>query len=63
MFFLIDQVYEAAMRWVDADRTNRISDLPVLMENVRLPLISKGYLLKRVEVNSLIRSNVQCEEI
>ena len=51
------------MSWVGADSSNRISDLPVLMENVRLPLISKGYLVQHVEPKALMRSNAHCEEI
>ena len=51
------------MSWVDADSNIRISELPLLMENVRLPLISKGYLVQHVEPNALMRSNAHCEEI
>ena len=61
IFIKIDQVYEAVMRWVDGDSVNRISELPIVMENVRLPLISKEYLLQHVEPNAFMRSNVQCK--
>ena len=51
------------MRWVDVDTNNRISELPILMGNVRLPLVSKEYLLHHVEPNVLIESNFHCRYI
>ena len=49
------------MRWVDVDSNKRNTDLPLLLENVRLPLVSKEYLLQHVETNALIRTNPSCK--
>ena len=57
------QVYEAVMRWVDVDSNKRNSDLPLLLENVRLPLISQDYLLQHVKMNALIQESPSCQYI
>jgi kelch-like protein 2/3 len=60
MSFIL-QVYEAVMNWVNADIESRSSELPTLMEYVRLPLLSQDYLLQHVETNTLMRSNAPCK--
>lgn len=55
------KVYEAVMNWVNADIDSRNSELPALMEYVRLPLLSQDYLLQHVETNTLMRSNAHCK--
>ena len=51
------------MRWVDVDSNNRVSELPILMDNVRLPLISQDYLLQHVKMNALIQESPSCQYI
>ena len=48
------------MSWVNARPESRVSELPQLMEYVRLPLLSQDYLLQNVETDSLMRSNPHC---
>ena len=61
LFVFIEQVYEAVMKWVDVDSNNRCSDLPLLLENVRLPFISQEYLSNHVQRNGLIQANLSCQ--
>ena len=58
--FIIFQVYESVMIWVNNEVETRKHDLPLLMEYVRLPLLSQDYLVENVEENILMRSNAQC---
>lgn len=55
------KVYEAVMNWVNINLEERSTELPQLMEFVRLPLLSQDYLLQHVETNTLMRSNAQCK--
>ena len=58
-----EEVYEAVMSWVKHDLNNRVKQLPGLIRFVRMPLISKHYLLNRVDIDSLIRSNMSCRDL
>lgn len=58
--FYYFQVYESVMIWVTHEAETRRHDLPLLMECVRLPLLSQDYLVQNVEENQLMRSNAQC---
>lgn len=56
-------VYESVVEWVKHDLSNRVSKLPGLIRYVRLPLISKDYLLNRIDTDNLIRSNLTCRDL
>jgi len=58
-----EEVYEAVMSWVKHDLNNRAKQLPSLIRFVRMPLISKHYLLNRVDADNLIRSNLACRDL
>ena len=58
-----EEVYEAVMSWTKHDINNRINKLPGLMRFVRMPLISKRYLLNRIDSDNLIRSNMTCRDL
>lgn len=58
-----EEVYEAVMSWVKHDLNNRAKQLPSLIRFVRMPLISKHYLLNRIDADSLIRSNLTCRDL
>lgn len=58
-----EEVYEAVMSWVKHDLNNRVKQLPHLIEFVRMPLISKHYLLDRIDADNLIRSNLKCRDL
>lgn len=54
-----EQVFEACMRWVKHNES-RAGDLPQLLSQVRLPLLSPLYLTDRVATEELIRTSHQC---
>ena len=58
-----EEVYEAVMAWVKHDLNNRVKQLPNIIHFVRMPLISKHYLLNIIDVDSLIRSNLTCRDL
>lgn len=57
-----EQVFEACMRWVK-HAEGRAADLPVLLAQIRLPLLSPLYLTDRVATEELIRSSHQCRDL
>lgn len=40
------QVFEAMISWIKYDKPTRLEFMPKLMEHVRLPLLSRDYLVK-----------------
>ena len=58
-----EEVYEAVMSWVNHDLNNRVKQLPSLIQFVRMPLMSKHYLLNRVDTDKLIRSDMKCRDL
>ncbi|KAG8183297.1 hypothetical protein JTE90_025997 [Oedothorax gibbosus] len=57
-----EKVFEAVMSWVTNDLPNRQDHLALLMEHVRLPLLSQEYLVQRVEEEPLLKSNHLCKD-
>ena len=55
-------MFEAVVAWVQYDPEPRQECLSQLMEHVRLPLLSREYLVGRVETESLIKNNVACKD-
>ncbi|XP_072544669.1 kelch-like protein 6 isoform X2 [Salminus brasiliensis] len=55
-----EQVFEAAMRWVRNDCSERLPLLPRILTHIRLPLLDPCYFVERVEGDDLIRS---CPEL
>lgn len=58
-----EEVYEAVMKWVNYNISERSEKLPVILENVRMPLLSKDYLLSKIDREPLIRSNMVCRDL
>lgn len=56
-----EKVFECVISWVHHDLEKRQNDLALLMEHVRLPLLSQEYLVQRVEEEPLLKANLQCE--
>ncbi|KAM6223414.1 kelch-like protein 6 isoform 3-T3 [Rhynchocyon petersi] len=54
------QVFETVMSWVRHKQSERLSLLPYVLENVRLPLLDPWYFVETVEADPLIR---QCPEV
>ncbi|GLG94694.1 hypothetical protein R5R35_004288 [Gryllus longicercus] len=58
-----EQVFEAIMRWVKKDPEARKWDLPQLLSNVRMPLLTPHYLADHVAAEELIRSSHECRDL
>ncbi|XP_002738522.2 LOW QUALITY PROTEIN: kelch-like protein 24 [Saccoglossus kowalevskii] len=58
-----EMVYVAVMQWVRHDVDNRWSKLPVILEHVRLPLISPGFLMNHIENDPLVEHDKDCRNL
>lgn len=59
-----EKVFEAAMAWVMSDVAERKKHLRALLENVRLPLLSKEYLIEMNQENELIKEgDKDCKDL
>ena len=56
------QVFESVVAWVNHDPPNRHDYMPGLVEHVRLPLLSRDFLVQRVEDEPLIKSSSSCKD-
>uniref|UniRef100_A0A667WXV9 Kelch like family member 2 n=1 Tax=Myripristis murdjan TaxID=586833 RepID=A0A667WXV9_9TELE len=57
-----EKVFEAVIAWVNHDKDVRQEHLAHLMEHVRLPLLSREYLVQRVEEECLIKNSSACKD-
>merc|ERR1712223_2286824 len=57
-----EKVYESVISWVNHNTEQRGHYLPQLMEHVRLPLLSRDYLLKRVDGEGLFQTYPECKD-
>ncbi|GFY57250.1 kelch-like protein 5 [Trichonephila inaurata madagascariensis] len=58
-----ERAFEALMLWVNYDLANRKNDLPVLLEMIRLPLLSPQYLTDHIENNPLLKEHSHCRNL
>ncbi|KAF0705009.1 ring canal kelch isoform X2, partial [Aphis craccivora] len=58
---LEEKVFECVMNWVKHELDSRKDFLPELMEHVRLPLISKQFLLEKVVDEPLFQTSLKCK--
>ena len=56
-------VFLAVLRWIKQDQETRSEHLPVLLQKVRLPLLTPQFLADRVATEELIRSSHQCRDL
>ncbi|KAK2838590.1 hypothetical protein Q7C36_013404 [Tachysurus vachellii] len=57
-----EKVFEAMITWIKHDKEARLEYMPKLMEHVRLPLLSRDYLVQIVEEEPLIKNNNTCKD-
>ncbi|TRZ00145.1 hypothetical protein DNTS_028229 [Danionella cerebrum] len=57
-----EKVFEAVIAWVMHDRDVRQEHMAHLMEHVRLPLLSREYLVQRVEEETLVKNSSACKD-
>nr|XP_008116334.1 PREDICTED: kelch-like protein 2 isoform X2 [Anolis carolinensis] len=57
-----EKVFEAVIAWVNHDKDVRQELVARLMEHVRLPLLSREYLVQRVEEEALVKNSSACKD-
>ncbi|TFK16170.1 Kelch-like protein 2 [Platysternon megacephalum] len=57
-----EKVFEAVIAWVNHDKDVRQELMAHLMEHVRLPLLSREYLVQRVEEETLVKNSSACKD-
>ncbi|XP_029346291.1 ring canal kelch homolog [Acyrthosiphon pisum] len=57
-----EKIFESVVRWVKHELASRKQILPQLMEHVRLPLMSKDYILKNVVDEPLLSNCFKCKD-
>ncbi|XP_028343026.1 kelch-like protein 17 isoform X3 [Physeter macrocephalus] len=58
-----EDVYRAVLSWVKHDVDTRRQHVPRLMKCVRLPLLSRDFLLGHVDAESLVRCHPDCKDL
>ncbi|XP_027622324.1 kelch-like protein 17 isoform X2 [Tupaia chinensis] len=58
-----EDVYRAVLSWVKHDVDARRQHVPRLMKCVRLPLLSRDFLLGHVDTESLVRHHPDCKDL
>ncbi|XP_059093386.1 kelch-like protein diablo [Tigriopus californicus] len=58
-----EQVYQAIMTWVKYNIVERRQHLPVILQHVRLPLLSPKFLVGTVGADVLIKSDEACRDL
>lgn len=57
-----EKVYECVICWIKFDSNERQNHLAELMEHVRLPLLSREYLVSKVENETLLKGDLLCKD-
>ncbi|XP_062331006.1 kelch-like protein 10 [Osmerus eperlanus] len=58
-----DQVYQAILRWVSHDISNRKNSLPVLLPKVRMALMTPENFLESIRNHPLVKESLECKTI
>lgn len=58
-----EQVYNAVMKWVQHDATERGPKLNILLAQVKLPLLSKDFIMNLVDKEPLVKRNLKCRDL
>jgi len=57
-----EKVFESVISWINYAQDSRSQFLPVLMEHIRLPLLSQDYLINKVDSEPLLKQNDHCKD-
>lgn len=57
-----EKIYECVISWIKFDLNDRKPFLGELMEHVRLPLLSREYLVSKVENETLLKGDLLCKD-
>ena len=58
-----EDIFDAAMGWINYSREERSQHVAILLQQVRLPLLSPAVLADKVRTNPLINSNFECRDL
>ena len=58
-----EQVYNAIINWVQHNQTERSPKLHVLLSQVKLPLLSREFIMNTVDKETLIKQNLKCRDL
>ncbi|CAH0392150.1 unnamed protein product [Bemisia tabaci] len=58
-----EKVFLAVLSWVKHDPVERLPSIAKLMKHVRLPLVSRDFLMTAVDSEPLVRENPECLEL
>ncbi|XP_044133478.1 kelch-like protein 17 [Bufo gargarizans] len=58
-----EEVYRAVLNWVKHDVDGRRQHVPRLMKCVRLPLLSRDFLMSSVDTELLVRHHSECKDL
>lgn len=58
-----EKVYTSVINWVKHEPSERKKFVARLMKHVRLPLISREFLMTHVDSETLVRENTECKEL
>lgn len=58
-----EEVFDAALGWINYNRAERAQFMPQLLRLVRLPLLPPTILADKVKSNDLIRSSFECRDL
>ncbi|XP_071623280.1 kelch-like protein 17 isoform X3 [Heliangelus exortis] len=58
-----EEVYRAVLSWVRHDVDSRRQHVPRLMKCVRLPLLSRDFLMSNVDTELLVRHHSECKDL
>lgn len=56
-------MFLALVSWVRHDQVSRDAHMARLLRHVRLPLMSRDFLLSHVDADALVRDNAECREL
>jgi len=57
-----EKVFESVISWINHSTEQRSQNLPMLIEHVRLPLLSQDYLIHKVDHEPLLKANDSCKD-
>ncbi|XP_040283096.1 kelch-like protein 17 isoform X4 [Bufo bufo] len=58
-----EEVYRAVLNWIKHDVDGRRQHVPRLMKCVRLPLLSRDFLMSSVDTELLVRHHSECKDL
>lgn len=58
-----EEVFDAAVGWINYNRVERAQSMPHLLRLVRLPLLSPTVLADKVKSNELIKNSFECRDL